>query len=76
MINDKKMTRNKNSIDSAVARVSGAVQVANASVAKTVQIKNEAIDEVEALKTKSDSKTGNNAVDKIKTETKGVLGKK
>ncbi len=75
MIDDKKNKDNKNSINSAVARVSGAVRVANASVAKTIEIKNEAIDEVESLKTKSDSKAGAHAVKKIKTDTKKVSKK-
>ena len=69
-INQKKQDDNKKTIDSAVARVKGAVRVANVTVAEVMEIKDEALVEVAALKTESNSKAGNHAVKKIKTDTK------
>jgi hypothetical protein len=54
-INKKKLDNNKKTIDSAVARVRGAVRVANVTVGEVMEIKDEALDEVAALKTESDS---------------------
>lgn len=62
-------------MDSAVARVKGAVQVAGVTVSEAMVIKDEALDEVSALKTESNAKAGDNAINKIKTDTKRVLGK-
>lgn len=62
-------------MDSAVARVKGAVQVAGVTVSEAMAIKDEALDEVGALKTESNSKTKDNAIKKIKKDTKKVLGK-
>ena len=70
----KSSTNNDKTIDSAVARVHGAVRVADASVAKAMMIKDEAIDEVEALKSEANSKAEDTAVKKIKTDTKKVMG--
>jgi len=72
--------RSKNStdnekIDSAVARVSGAVQVANAAVVKTMLLKDEAIGEVEVLKSEASSKAEDSAVKKIKADTKRPMAK-
>lgn len=65
----------KKTIDSVVARVAGAVQVAGITVAATMAIKDEALDEVEALKTKSNAKAGDHAIKKIAKDTQRVLGK-
>ena len=69
----KKQTSDQKIIDSAVARVSGAVRVAGMTVSATMAIKDEALDEVEALKTESNTKAGNRAIKKISTDTKRVL---
>ena len=74
-INQKKQDDNKKTIDSAVARVAGAVQVAGVAVSATMAIKDEALDDVEALKTGSNVKVGNHAIKKITKDTKRVLGK-
>ena len=74
-INQKKQEDNKKIIDSAVARVAGAVQVASVAVSATMAIKDQALDDVEALKTGSNAKAGNNAIKKIAKDTKRVLGK-
>jgi len=74
-INKKKQDDNKKTIDSAVARVAGAVQVAGSAVSATMAIKDEAMDDVEALRTGSNVKVGEHAIKKIKTDTKRVLGK-
>jgi hypothetical protein len=71
----KKQDDNKKSIDALVARVAGAVQVAGITVGATMAIKDEALDDVEALRTASNIKTGDHAIKKIKTDTKRVLGK-
>lgn len=63
-------------MDSAVARVRGAVQVAGVTVSEAMVIKDEALDEVGKLKTQSNAKAGDNAIKKIKTDTKKVLGKR
>lgn len=72
----KNQDNNKKTIDSAVARVAGAVQVAGVAVSTTMAIKDEAVDEVEALKTESNSKAKNHAIKKISANTKKVLGKR
>lgn len=74
-INQKKQDDNKKTIESAVARVAGAVQVAGVAVSATMAIKNEALDDVEELRTESNVKTGNHAIRKITKDTKRVLGK-
>ena len=74
-INQKNQDRDKKKIESAVARVSGAVRVANVAVGEVMEIKDEALDEVAALKTKSNAKAEAHAVKNIKTDTKRVLGK-
>ena len=74
-INQKKQEDNKKIIDSAVARVAGAVQVASVAVSATMAIKDQALDDVEALKTESNTKAGNHAIKKITKDTKRVLGK-
>lgn len=74
-IQRKKQDYNKKIIDSAVARVRGAVQVAGAAVAATMAIKDEALDDVEALRTGSNTEVGGRAIKKIVTDTKRVLGK-
>ena len=74
-INQKKQEDNKKIIDSAVARVAGAVQVASVAVSATMAIKDQALDDVEALKTGSNAKAGNHAIKKITKDTKRVLGK-
>ena len=71
----KKQNNNKKTIDSAIARVAGAVQVAGVAVSATMAIKDEALDEVEGLKTESNSKAENHAIKKISADTKKVLGK-
>lgn len=73
--NQKKQDDNKKTIDSAVARVAGAVQVAGVAVSATMAIKDEALDEVEALKTESNNKVKDKAIKKITSDTKKVLGK-
>ena len=74
-INQKKQDDNKKTIDSAVARVAGAVQVAGVAVSATMAIKDQALDDVEALKTESNTKAGDNAIKKITKDSKRVLGK-
>lgn len=74
-INQKKQDDDKKTIDSVVARVAGAVQVAGVTVAATMAIKDQALDDVEALKTQSNTKAGNHAIKKITKDTKRVLGK-
>lgn len=75
-INQKKQEDDdKKTIDSAVARVVGAVKVAGVAVSETMAIKNEALDDVEALKTESNVKAGNHAIRKITKASKRVLGK-
>jgi len=74
-INQKKQDDNKKTIDSAVARVAGAVQVAGVAVSATMAIKDQALDDVEALKTESNAKAGDHAIKKITKDTKRVLGK-
>ena len=74
-IQQKKQDDNKKTIDSAVARVAGAVQVASVAVSATMAIKDQALDDVEALKTESNAKAGNHAIKKITKDTKRVLGK-
>lgn len=72
-ITQKKQEDNEKTIDSAVARVKGAVRVANATVGEVMEIKDEALDEVAALKTKSNAKAKAHAVKKIKKDTRKVL---
>ena len=74
-IQQKKQDDNKKTIDSAVARVAGAVQVAGVAVSATMAIKDQALDDVEALKTESNVKAGDYAIKKITKDTKRVLGK-
>ena len=74
-INQKKQDDDKKTIDSAVARVAGAVQVAGVAVSATMAIKDQALDDVEALKTESNVKAGDHAIKKITKDTKRVLGK-
>ena len=74
-ISQKKQDDNKKIMDSAVARVGGAVRVASVTVAAAMAIKDEALDEVGALKTESNTKAGNDAIKKIRTDTKRVLKK-
>jgi hypothetical protein len=74
-INQKKQADNKKTIDSAIARVAGAVQVAGVTVSEAMAIKDAALDEVGALKTESNTKAGNHAIKKITKDTKRVLGK-
>ena len=74
-IQQKKQDDNKKTIDSAVARVAGAVQIAGVAVSATMAIKDQALDEVEALKTESNAKAGDHAIKKITKDTKRVLGK-
>jgi len=71
----KKQDDNKKTIDSAVARVAGAVQVAGSAVSASMAIKDEAMDDVEALRTGSNVKAGDHAIKKITKDTKRVLGK-
>jgi hypothetical protein len=71
----EKKDDDKKTIDSAVARVAGAVQVAGVAVSATMAIKDQALDDVEALKTESNAKAGNHAIKKITKDTKRVLGK-
>lgn len=72
-IKHKIQVENKKTIDSAVARVTGAVQVAGVAVSTAVGIKNQAIDEVEGLKTESNVNAGDDAVKKISANSKRVL---
>ena len=74
-INQKKQDDNKKIIDSAVARVAGAVRVASVTVREAMAIKDQAMDDVEALRTGSNIKVGNHAIKKITKDTKRVLGK-
>ena len=74
-INQKKQDDDKKTIDSAVARVAGAVQVAGVTVSEAMAIKDAALDEVGALKTESNGKAGKHAIKKITKDTKRVLGK-
>jgi len=74
-INQKKKDDNKKTIDSAVARVAGAVRVASVTVGEAMEIKDEALDVVEALKTESNAQAENHAIKKITKDTKRVLGK-
>ena len=74
-IQQKKQDDNKKTIDAAVARVAGAVQVAGVAVSATMAIKDQALDDVEALKTESNAKAGDHAIEKITKDTKRVLGK-
>ena len=74
-INQKKQDDDKKTINSAVARVAGAVQVAGVAVSATMAIKDEAMDDVEALRTGSNVKAGDHAIKKITKDTKRVLGK-
>jgi len=74
-INQKKQADNKKTIDSAIARVAGAVQVAGVTVSEAMAIKDAALDEVGALKTESNTKAGNHAIKKITKDTKRALGK-
>ena len=71
-INQKKQDDNKKTIDSAVARVAGAVQVAGVTVSEAMAIKDAALDEVGALKAESNAKAGNHAIEKITKDTKRV----
>lgn len=71
----KKQDSSKKTMASIVSRVAGAVQVASVTVAATMAIKDEALDDIEALKTKSNAKVGDSAIKKIATDTKRVLGK-
>lgn len=73
-MNQKKQD-NKKTIDTVVARVAGAVRVAGVTVAAAMVIKDEAIDDLEKLKTESNTKAGDHAIKKIATDTKRVLGK-
>ena len=73
-INQKKQD-DKKIMDSAVARVSAAVQVAGVTVAEAIAIKNKALDDVKALKTESNAKVGDHAIKKITKDTKRVLRK-
>lgn len=74
-IQAKKQDKDKKTIDTAVARVSGAVQVAGIAVSATMAIKDEALDEVAAIQKKSNTRVGNNAIKHISANTKRVLGK-
>jgi hypothetical protein len=74
-INQKKQDDNKKTIDSAVARVAGAVRVASVTIGEVMEIKDEAMDSVEALRTGSNVKVGDHAIKKITKDTKKVLGK-
>ena len=74
-IDQKKQDDDKKVIDSALSRVSGALQVAGIAVSEAISIKAEALDDVEALKTESDTKVGDHATEKIKKDTKKILGK-
>lgn len=58
------------SIDSIVAKVSGATQVAGVAVSETMKIKEEALDEINALKKHSSNKKEDQAIKKISTETR------
>ena len=71
----KNLEDNKHAINSAVARVSGAVRVASATVAETLTIKDEALDDVAALRTNSNSKERDQATKQIEKDTKKVTGK-
>jgi hypothetical protein len=73
-INQKKQ-EDKKTIDSAVARVRGAVQVAGITVSEAMAIKDEALDQVGALKKESNTKAEDKAIKKITKDTKKVLGK-
>jgi len=74
IIKGKNQDDNKKSIDIAVARVRGAVQVAGVAVSASMVIKDEALDEVESLRTTSNTKAGDHAVKKIKTNMKKLKG--
>lgn len=74
-INQKKQDDSKKIMNSAVARVSGAVQVAGIAVSETMAIKDEALDDVRASKKESNVKAGDKAIKKIKKNSKKVLGK-
>lgn len=74
-IQQKKQHDNKKTIDSAVARVAGAVRVAGVAVSATQTIKDEALDDVEAIRKESNTKAGDHAIKKITKNTKSVLGK-
>lgn len=74
-IQQKKQDDNIKTIDSAVARVAGAVQVAGVAVSATMAIKDKALDDVEALRTESNAKAGDHAVKKITKDTKKILEK-
>ncbi|GEM_PF-2746329 len=74
-VQQRKQDDNKKTIDSAVARVAGAVQVAGVAVSATMAIKDEALEDVEALKTESNVKVGDYAIKKITKDTKKVLEK-
>jgi len=75
-IKRKKQEDSKKTLDSVVARVAGAVQVAGVTVAATMAIKDQALDDVEAMRTKSNVKAGDHAIKKIDSDTKKVLGKR
>lgn len=66
--------KNKKTIENAIARVSGAVRVASIAVSASMTIKDEALDEVEALKKESNTQARNDAIKKISSDTKRVLG--
>ena len=74
-IQQKKLDDDKKTIDSAVARVAGAVQVAGSAVSASMAIKDKAMDDVEALRAGSNVKVGDHAIKKITKDTKSVLGK-
>jgi len=65
-----KSKENKKIIDSAIAKVAGAVMVASVAVEKAMAIKDEAINEIESIKSQVNSKAKRNAVKKIKNDTK------
>jgi len=74
IIKGKNQVENNKSIDTAVARVRGAVQVASVAVSASMAIKDEALDEVESLRTASNMKARDHAVKKIKTNIKKLKG--
>ena len=57
-------------MDTIVAKVSGATQVARMAVSETMTIKDEALDKINAIKTESTKKKGDQAIKQITADTK------
>lgn len=74
--NTPKPKDSKETMNTAVGRVEGAVRVANASVSETMKIKDEALDDVEKSRTNTNSVLGNISTNKIKKDTDKLTAKK